>query len=314
MKKFNWIPAVSVGVVFFICAFFAIVELSRVSANGVVKARDIRSIMIDFPAMVDSVQVYDGQRVKQGDVLFTINIKDYEALINAKKQDLNNAKYDLQKESARVRMLENELLDTRSLLSKSEKELTAKEKLLQMGAISENEVEEMRKKVLTTRMQFSNLSIELSSESGGSGGASVLRQKIVMLESEIKNLSVKVGKKEIMNSNIIFPMKHGVVYGINYVQGDLLDSRKKVLTLLNLDSTYIEARVPETAIRSVKPGAVAYITPLSDVFKRYTGRVTNISALAMTSNDETFFLVDIALNKRDDGLLPNQNVDVKIRK
>ena len=55
-----------------------------VEVFGTIKALDEKNIMIDFPAAVEAVHVRDGQRVKVGTPLVTLNISALNAAINKK--------------------------------------------------------------------------------------------------------------------------------------------------------------------------------------------------------------------------------------
>ncbi|HYH05120.1 MAG TPA: biotin/lipoyl-binding protein [Bacillota bacterium] len=77
---------------------YLIYDLQSVTANGTIKAAHIQNIMVDFPAYVNRVCVKDGQLVKAGDVLLTLNIKEYGTEIRQKEQELCNAQSKLQEE------------------------------------------------------------------------------------------------------------------------------------------------------------------------------------------------------------------------
>lgn len=60
-----------------------------VEAYGVVKSADVRNVTIDFTASVEEVNVKNGQKVKKGDTLMTLNIDELKAMIKDKESDLN---------------------------------------------------------------------------------------------------------------------------------------------------------------------------------------------------------------------------------
>ena len=189
-----------------------------------------------------------------------------------------------------------------------------KEKLFAEGAISRDEIDELKKLVVEKRKDVSNLALSLDTGTEGVSSLEVLKRKIGNLNSDLKALQGKITFNHIQQSNIVSAVSNGVVSEIGYQSGDPLTPMKKVFSILNLDTTYIEAKVSEKVIHDVKIGASAEITPIADLFKKYHGKVSSISAIAMTTNDETVFLVNLSLTDRHEGLYPNQNVEVKISK
>ena len=47
-----------------------------VQAFGTVKTKQTKGIMVDLPASIEKIHVQEGQRVKKGDVLITLSLKE----------------------------------------------------------------------------------------------------------------------------------------------------------------------------------------------------------------------------------------------
>ena len=76
LKKKNWLLIFIIILIITLCSVYAFIEIQQVSVAGIVKVKDMRNIIIDFPATVKTVKVQDGQKVKLGDILFILEIKD----------------------------------------------------------------------------------------------------------------------------------------------------------------------------------------------------------------------------------------------
>lgn len=64
-------------------------ENQAVEVYGVIKASDVRDVVVDFPAYVESINVKEGQTVNKGETLMTLNVNDFKAQINEKESELD---------------------------------------------------------------------------------------------------------------------------------------------------------------------------------------------------------------------------------
>jgi multidrug resistance efflux pump len=72
-------------------------EKQVVAAFGIVKANNVRNIMIDFPAMIQQLHVKEGDKVAEGQPLVDLNIADYHNQINDRQYQLSIARLELEK-------------------------------------------------------------------------------------------------------------------------------------------------------------------------------------------------------------------------
>ncbi len=107
---------------------------------GIIKAKETRNIVIDFPAYVEKVFVRDGERVRQGISLVKLNTLEYATLI---------------------RNQENELENTQNLLNQELQQLANREELWRTGSISRYDLDEFRKIVDARRINLLNLKSSL---------------------------------------------------------------------------------------------------------------------------------------------------------
>lgn len=297
------------------CIGFITYESLFINVNGIIKCRDIRNITIDFPAYIDHFYVQEGQIVKYGDVLVSLNINEFETLINNKKQQLYDTIYESQKQNNNIKQLLNLLANQEKELDLSKKILYDNQKLFKIGAISQYELDECEKVVQRNKMNLTESQLKIESETKGISASEVKKRKIDNIEKEIELLNMKFKECDIdSNNNIITLFTNGIVYDIKYKDGDFIDSKIKLFSIINLDSAYIEAKIPENLIKYVKIDANAEIIPLAFSSRKYYGKVKAISAMAVNVSDETFFIVNIQIKNPDKYLAPNQNVNIKIHK
>lgn len=289
-----------------------------VEAFGVIETNDIVNINLDIQAAVEAVSVKEGQLVKKGDILLTLNTRAYMEQLKSKQHELSIVRLEAQKlasESSNpdIQKLANDLKYADEQLQKAAAELEAREKLYKSGAISKSEYDEFVKSVEAKSKSAKDIQYSLDSLMRSNGLDSAIQgEKAAAIESEIRLLKERTNKSYISENNIICPMDNGIIYELGYKAGDVINVENKVLSLMNLDTIVVKAKVAEEFIKDVKPGARVDIIPVADKSKQYTGKVAVISKKAQVENGETVIPVEISIDNKDSFLLPNFNVDVSI--
>lgn len=291
---------------------------NTVEAFGIIEASEIENIILDIDAVVEKVNVKEGQQVKKGDVLLSLNMKDYMDKIRSKQHELNIIRLEAEKMATEntnpdIEKLVNDLKYANEQLDKASKEMEAQEKLLKSGAISQYKYDEYVKAVDTKRKDAEDIKYSLDSIMRSNQlGSDIQDEKSAAMDSEIRQMKDKLNKSYISENNIICAMDNGIVYELGYKAGDAVSNEKKLLSLMNLDTIVVKANVAEEFIKDVKPGAKVEIIPVADKSLKYNGKVMTIAKKATVQNGETVIPVEISIDDKDGFLLPNFNVDVKI--
>lgn len=111
----------------------------EVDAFGTVKVKDTLNIALGIPATAAKVQVKEGQRVKKGDILLTLNINDFSEQIRRKQLEIEAANIELAKikydkeqlQPIDIQKLANSIADVQNELAQSYKDLATKREYLQ---------------------------------------------------------------------------------------------------------------------------------------------------------------------------------------
>lgn len=293
----------------------AAVQDKGVEAFGVVKATETKDITLDFQAIVTDIHVKEGEHVKAGQQLVSLDMSEMENTTGNKELSLSAAKSSVSRTlvNTDLKKLQNDQKNAEAIYSKDNQELETREQLYKAGSITLNELDNFKKQVDSDKKNLEDIvySIEMLKNSKGTENDQKSLESAI-LESDLKLLNNRLDKAYIKDSAIISDVDNALIYEIGYVQGDIAGPQKKLLSIMDLDSLVVEAKVPEEFIKDVKPGATVQITPLADKTKQYTGKVIYISGLASDNNGETQIPVRITIDNMDDFLLPGFNVEVVI--
>lgn len=310
------------------------VKENTVEAFGVVKASDIHNVNLGFIAAVAKVAAKEGQKIKKGDILMTLDLQDYLAEISAKEHDLNAVRLEIKKLQSKlleadtskskdpdVRKLINDVAFAKQEYDKMMREYVDKQELFNSGAISKYELEEFNKALQAKKK--ANLDLEYSLEMTThdkqlgnteiSANMAIQAEKAAALEREIAAMKDKLSKSYMNGENIVSDVDNGVVFDLGYQAGDIISTSKKAMSIMNLDGMIVRANVSEEFIKDVKLGAKVNIIPVADKSKQYTGVVTLIANKAEVQNGETVIPVEISIDNNDGFLMPEYNVDVEIQ-
>lgn len=139
--------------------------------------------------------------------------------------------------------------------------------------------------------------------------------KIDADQVELNALKAKINRPYLNDGSIISNMDNAVVTDISYKVGDLASAEKGVLSLQDLNSLYVQAKVSEEFIKDVVVGKSVQIIPTADPNAKLTGKVTSVAnAATVSKNGDTYIPVNISIDQNNGKLFPNYNVDVEIDK
>lgn len=302
-------------------------EREMVEAFGIIKAENIKNVMVDFSASVEAVHVQEGQQVKAGDVLITLNMKDYEAalkdkayklsIVQLEKNKLQNDLLGDEQNDPNIKKAVNGLKLAEDLYIQAKKDLASQEALLKAGAISQSEFDNFKKTVDTRYKEQEDARYDLENIQKNKkkelDDLKIKNEEIASAAFELQAMQEKSNRGYMQGNTIVADVTNGVVYDIGYQAGDLIDESKKLLSLLDLNTMMVEAEVPEEFIKDVNVGAEVEIIPAANKEKVYKGKVNRIARIAVQKNGETIIPVEISIENNDGFLMPNFNVDVAIQ-
>ena len=286
-----------------------------VEAFGVVIATETKNITLDFQAPIEKIHVVEGERVKSGQSLVSLDLMEMENTISNKELSLSASKSNIARllEGNDLNKLQNDLKSAKGIYNKSSEELKIKEQLFTSGGISQNELDSFKKVVDSDKKAVQDITYAINSLKNNNGKENDQQGlEVSLLEADLRLLRSKLNKSYLKNSDVICDENNGIIYNIGYVEGDVAGPQNKLLSIMNADSLEIEADIPEEFIKDIKIGSSVTVTPVADKTRSYTGKVSYIPGRADNRNGETQVPIRIKLDNADDFLMPGFNVDVTI--
>lgn len=283
--------------------------------TGKVKAKTVRDIALDFSASVASVPVIDGQKLKAGETIVELDLHEIQKLIADQEKNLKIENLQLKRllsGASNTSQSEGNVVKTaEDNYAKAKEDLAKQEQLLQVGAATTEAVNDAKRKVATTERALSDA--KLSKGTDNQLNIEIEKQKIALMNDQLKQLKDKLNKPYIKGNAIVSEFENGLVQGITLVPGNILSPSMKLFSVVDLNSLVVEADIPENQVKYAKVGSAVTIVPVADTSKSYTGKITAISASGTVKNGETVVTAEIAIDKPDESIKPNFNVDVNIK-
>lgn len=297
-----------------------------VQTFGTVQTKEVQGIMLDLPANIQKIHVQEGDKVKKGDTLITLNLKEIQGQIQEKEDALKVSKLEVEKmvaqkdDNSQIQQSENNLQSIENEYNELNKELNNKAEFLKEGVISQNEYDEFKKTVDNKAKEVENSKLALDSLKQNSEvnkkvdnlNLEIKKQNVEALERSLEILQEKIKESGLEGNKIICDVENGVVNKIDNAVGDRLNPEKQIMSILDIDTLVVKANVVEDFIKDVSLGNKAVIVPLADTEKQYEGIVTRIANMAIVDNGETVIPVEITVENVDEFLLPNSNVNIQI--
>ncbi|MEG2091028.1 HlyD family secretion protein, partial [Niameybacter sp.] len=343
------------------------VPVTKIEIEGVVSIEEKMEFNLDFPATVEAVHVKEGEKVKRGDVLMTLNIESYMEQITQKENEIRLYEIELkaveevlypasaqitqirntlklkqeqlqQGTDQDIKKLENDLEIARSQHEKGTQDFETLQALLEVEAVSKDEVAKSKLALEQGSKQIENL--ELSVEQTKQAKS----LEIESLQAELKNLTTqasntqnqiatnaekiqlqiqtatiqlesmknKLEKEYLEGHQIIAPCDDLIIYNIACQKGSKVERMVgPLMEGMNAQTLVIEADLPEEYNDDLQIGDKVEVLPYTNQDTRLDGTVIRKSEHATENYGETVIKTVIEIEDTKGLLTIGGNVDVQ---
>lgn len=283
---------------------------SVISTNGKIEPVNSFEAHAPAPAIVKSVRVAEGDRVKPGQLLVQLDDADARAQAARALAQLRSAEAALQ--AVKAGGTQEEVLTTKADLSKAQAEsqeaqrnLQAIQKLRQNGAASPAEVEAAQDRVKKADADVQLLQSKLT---GRYSSPEVAKVEAAAVEARA---SYAAAQDLLKHSNVAAPFA-GTVYQLPVKPGAYVNGGELLVQIADLTKVRVRAFVDEPDIGRLSKGQEVEITWDALPGRTWEGSLTRVPTAVSMVGSRTVGEITSEIPNADRKLLPNVNVNVSI--
>jgi len=220
---------------------------------------------------VENINVREGDRVKQGQVLVTLDIREAEAAVSQAQANLEAAKARVQQVKATAEeTVQSQIQQTKANLDLAEADLRRFQELLEKNFISRQQLDEARTKYNVAQAAY-NLALNS------------LRQRtwetdLALAEAQVRQAkaALDLAQAQLQNLIILSPMNGGVTK--RYVDpGTMVKDTTPILNLMDLSEMKLVVNVIEREFIHLQKGQPVNITVTAFPDRMFTGKIEIIT-------------------------------------
>lgn len=259
--------------------------------TGSVEADQI-DLSPDIAGTIQTISVRDGEPVKKGQLLLTMDTSDYAIkleqarkgleLAKLKASDINDGNSANQVRQARANRdsVNEQISGSAKEMEFLKKDYTSMKALYDSGAASETQLDTAQRALDREQAKYEGLlkqkealdaSLALAEEGATTQTKSAASLDVEMRQLDIQDLERTIGK------GTLYSPTDGVVQSVNYQGGERVAPGNRVVTLVDMSRMEVKIYVPEIQLHRVKTGMTVRFTDEFLKEKGVIGRVTYIS-------------------------------------
>jgi len=280
---------------------------------GIIDANERAQITTKIPAKIVSISVDVGSAVKKGDTVITLDTKDIEAQVAQAQAAVNTAQANLTKIQSGARP--EQIAQAQALLDSAKTSYTnaknnfdRNQQLFAAGALSQAQLETAQTQLSVAQAQSNSAQDQLDMLTKGE-----TKETINVSQAQVKQAQVALdlAKTQLAYGTIVSPVS-GTVSAKNINVGELASPGVALLSVVNVDSLYINASLPAGLIGSVKVGQeiVVKVSEIPD--KEFPGEISVVDPVIDSRSRSV--LVKIKINNPDPLLKPGMLAEIGLKK
>lgn len=214
-------------------------------------------IIPTMPGKVKTINVADGDKVKKGDVLFTLDGKDIQKQIEQAKiaYDMAKVNYSMSQDQANVTQdsYERTKALTETVLNNARESLENTKKLYEVGAVSKTQLEQAE---ISLQQQETQMQAQLDQ---AKMSASDKVDQLSSIQLKQAELAYKQAKDGLDNTVITSPI-NGTVTGISIEVGTMASNAQPSMNIVDIDNVYVQIQVVDGLINKLNKGQKVNLT------------------------------------------------------
>lgn len=261
---------------------------------------------------VTSVSAKVGERLKQGDVIATLNLESLERDKALAALEITQLEAQLQQENSTYLEASQRLKSAKARLAELKSQLATQKALYDQGTAPKAEVDSLQRQCnqASRDVEAEGLAVSAALQSGKSNRSSVALQ-LAKAQSALAEIEATLNQPWLKDNQVICPMDIAVVEGLHIQPGQYLAANTPLVTLIDEGQIAIRANASEDVLKRLSIGQTVSVTPLMDKSTTLSGEIVFISAQGEQQGGET--TIPVLIQLKDKNTLPLlTNVDVSV--
>jgi membrane fusion protein, multidrug efflux system len=278
MKLSHVVIAVSVSAVLGVSGwFYYTYSVDYPSTPDAYIDRNVAHIAAQVNGPVSQVYVASHQRVKAGDILFSIDPAPFRLAVDNAKAQLQQAREQYAAEQADVAAAQAKVAASRATLQETEKHAARVLDLVNQGTASKDRGDEVKRKLKNAGDQLAASVAELKSARArlgaeGDGNAAIKAAEAALAQAKL----------DLEHTRIAAPTD-GVVGDVALRPGTYVSVGVAQFPLVESQGVWVNANFKESDMVRIRPGQPAQINVDMQPGKTFNGRVISLSPASGTS-------------------------------
>lgn len=255
---------------------FRQLHFNPLSEDATIEASVVH-ISASVPGRINRLLVQDGQKVKKGELLFTLDPEMYELRLEQVKAEhalaeatLNNKKRIITAESHNATVTTEQIERARTNLQLAKQSQARMASLAPKGYVSQQQLDQAN-----TLKNDAEISLRQAIEQAGAADALVSNVAAEAAMVEISRSAVAMAEHNLEKTKIYAP-HDGYVVGLRVSTGEHLLPDISLFTLIDTTHWHAAAMYRETDLKRIQPGQCATVYALASPNTVIKGRVESI--------------------------------------
>ena len=283
---------------------------STITSNGKAEPISPDIARAQFPTFVAEVKAAEGQLVRRGQVILTLDASDIRSQLAQARADLLAAQTDLKNAHTgeppdQVAQLQGSLQNAKTQVANLERTQQALQELQSKQAATQEEVAQNQAAVATARANLQTLQEKTAALAQR---ASVTAQSATLRAQQAKDQLA--GLEDKLHSATVTAHTDGTLYSLPVAKGDFVKVGDALAQMADLRHVRVRAFVDEPDLGSLAPNQAVQVKWDALPNRVWTGKIEQVPKQAVARGSRSVGEVLCSIdNEKIEGLLPNVNVE-----
>ena len=239
--------------------------------HGVVRA-NIVSIAPQISGLITAVNVKHNQTVQKGQLLFTIDDKDYLLNVQSAKANLANVEQQIVEQDAAIASAKANLQNAKDKYAYAQSNYQRIKNLKHDGFVSSNDYDQVNTDLNVSKGNVATSEAALQQAIARRGATGNNNAQLLAAQAQLAKAELNLSRTK------VYAPVSGKIATVNLNVGDYVQPGKAVLAEVDSSSIWIEGAFPETVIDKIRISDKAIVYLMADTNMAYQGHVQSIGS------------------------------------